>query len=149
MGAFLTEWYLWIKAFHIISVIAWMAGIFYLPRLFVYHTREVPGSDGDKRFQEMEGKLLRVIMNPAMTMTWVFGLMLFFTPGLVPKDVVWFWVKISAVLVMTGFHHALAAWRKDFVAGLNSKSEKFFRRANEIPTVLMMIIVIMVVVRPF
>jgi putative membrane protein len=149
MSAFLAEWYLWIKAFHIIFVITWMAGLFYLPRLFVYHSRAKVGSERDKEFQVMERKLLRIIMNPSFIMVWVLGLSLFFTPGLAPTDAGWVWVKGAAVIGLTIFHHALALWRKDFVAGKNTKSEKFFRKANEVPTVLVAIIVIMVVVKPF
>lgn len=149
MGGFLSEFYLWIKAFHIISVIAWMAGMFYLPRLFVYHTRVKAGSGEDKRFQVMEQKLVRIIMDPAMILVWVFGMMLFFTPGLAPTDAGWVWVKGGAVILMTWFHHVLALWRKDFATGKNKHDEKFYRRANEIPTILVVIIVIMVVVKPF
>lgn len=149
MSAFLSDWYLWIKAFHIIFVITWMAGLFYLPRLFVYHAGAKVGSDQDKQFQTMERKLLRIIMNPALIMGWVFGLALFFTPGLAPTDAGWVWVKGAAVIGLTGFHHYLALWRKDFAAGKNTKPESFFRKVNEIPTVLLIIIVIMVVVKPF
>lgn len=149
MSAFLIEWYLWIKAFHIIFAITWMAGLFYLPRLFVYHSRAKVGSERDKEFQVMERKLLRIIMNPSVIMVWVLGLSLFFTPGLAPMDAVWVWVKGAAVIGLTGFHHALALWRKDFAAGKNTRSESFFRKMNEVPSVLLIIIVIMVVVKPF
>ncbi len=149
MRTFLLEWYPWIKAFHIIFVITWMAGLFYLPRLYVYHTRAKAGSERDKEFQGMEQKLLRIIMNPSMIMVWILGPALFFTPGLAPTDAGWVWVKGAAVIGLTGFHHALGAWRKDFVAGKNTKSEIFFRKANEVPAVLLVIIVIMAVVKPF
>ncbi len=149
MSALLVEWYLWIKAFHIIFVITWMAGLFYLPRLFVYHSRAKVGSERDKEFQVMERKLIRVIMNPSMIMVWILGPALFLTPGLAPLDAGWVWVKGAAVIGLTGFHHSLSAWRKKFAEGKNTKSERFFRKANEVPAVLLVIIVIMAVVKPF
>lgn len=145
----LIEWYLWIKAIHIISVISWMAGLLYLPRLFVYHCKEEFGSKQDKTFQVMEGKLLRVIMNPAMTVTLVFGLLLAFVPGVFSHEEAWFSVKLLLVALMVVFHMALAKWRRRFSEGSNEKSEGFFRKANEIPTILMVSIIILVVVRPF
>ena len=142
--------YPWTLALHIISVISWMAGIFYLPRLFVYHAEKArDNKELDVVYQEMEAKLLRVIMNPAMIATWVFGLSLAATPGLVDFGSAWPWVKFAAIIGMTWFHHSLALWRKDFVAGRNERPGRFFRMANEVPTVLMFVIVIMVVVRPF
>lgn len=146
---FLLDFYPWTKALHVISVIAWMAGLFYLPRLFVYHTeRSKPGDDRDRVFQEMERKLLRAIMNPAMGATWVFGLCLVFTPGLVDWSSVWPWAKAAAVLTMTWFHHWLAARRKDFIRGENRVSGRMYRLMNELPTLLLIIIVVSVVVRP-
>ena len=142
--------YPWIKALHVISVIAWMAGLFYLPRLFVYHAEKVEaGSQTDQLFQTMELKLLRVIMNPAMIATWVFGLMLVFTPGVVDWSEVWPWTKATAVLTMTWFHHWLGWRRKDFQAGRNTRTGRQYRLMNEVPTVLMVVIVISVIVRPF
>ena len=150
MTDFLYEWYNWLKAFHIIFVIAWMAGLFYLPRLYVYHTRVKPGSDQDQLFQLMELKLLRIIMAPASVLTWVFGILLVLAYGWDAFfDSVWGWVKIVAVVVLTWFHHMLAGYRKDFAAGKNTRPEKYYRLINEVPTVLMIVIVIMVVVRPF
>ncbi|MGB0903809.1 MAG: CopD family protein, partial [Mangrovicoccus sp.] len=112
---FLSAAYPWTKSFHVMSVLAWMAGLFYLPRLFVYHTEKVAqGSDTDELFQTMEYKLLRLIMNPAMVSTWVFGLALVFTPGIIDWTAVWPWAKAAAVLGMTWFHHWLAWRRKDF-----------------------------------
>lgn len=148
MSDLLTTGYLWIKAFHIMSVIAWMAGLFYLPRLFVYHVEQV-GATGDTHalFQVMELKLLRVIMNPAMIATWVFGLCLVFTPGVVDWGAVWPWTKAAAVLAMTWFHHWLGLRRKDFVNGANNLTGRQFRMMNEVPTVLMLVIVISVIVR--
>lgn len=141
--------YLWIKAFHVISLIAWMAGIFYLPRLYVYHCTLLRGSTESERFKVMERRLLKQIMNPALIATWVFGLLLVITPGIVDLASGWFHVKFFCVLVMTGFHGALSRWRKDFMEDRNRRSERFYRIANEIPTILMMIIVIMVIVKPF
>ena len=148
MSDFLVWAYPWIKAFHVISVIAWMAGLFYLPRLFVYHVEETePGSATDLLFQRMERKLLRVIMNPAMTAAWVFGLALVFTPGVVNWAEVWPWTKAAAVLGMTWFHHWLGRRRKDFVAGTNQLSGRRYRMVNEVPTVFLVMIVLSVIVK--
>jgi putative membrane protein len=144
---FLALTYPWIKALHVMAVIAWMAGLFYLPRLFVYHTRQAVGGDTDALFQTMEHKLLRVIMNPAMVVAWVCGLMLVFTPGIVDWSVAWPWAKAAAVLAMTEYHHWLARRRKDFVAGRNAVPERRYRMMNEVPTVLMVIIVVSVIVK--
>lgn len=142
--------YPWTLAIHLMAVISWMAGIFYLPRLFVYHAEKAQDNkELDIVYQEMERKLLRVIMNPAMIVTWIFGLMLAATPGLVDFSSIWPWVKFAAVLAMTQFHHMLARWRKDFAGGTNERSGRFFRLMNEAPTLLMFVIVIMVIVRPF
>ena len=141
-------WYELAKALHIIAVISWMAGIFYLPRLFVYHTQVENGSKEDERFQTMERKLLRVIMNPAMMLTWIAGIaMVVLRPSLLTV-LSWFHVKLLLVLVITGFHMACARWRKDFEAGTNNRPEKFYRMVNEIPTVAMIAIVFLVVFQP-
>ncbi|MEQ8898294.1 MAG: protoporphyrinogen oxidase HemJ [Roseovarius sp.] len=137
--------YPWTKAFHIIAVISWMAGIFYLPRLFVHHVEQKDGDD--PVFEMMEAKLLRVIMNPAMIATWVFGLCLVFTPGLVDWGLVWPWVKAAGVLAMTWFHHWLGRRRKDLAAGRNTLTGRQYRLMNEVPTFLMVFIVLAVVVR--
>ncbi|MGH1423594.1 MAG: protoporphyrinogen oxidase HemJ [Pseudooceanicola sp.] len=148
MTDFLATIYPWTKALHIISVIAWMAGIFYLPRLFVYHAEEVViGSEQDALFQIMERRLLRAIMNPAMIATWVFGLALVFTPGIVDWSMVWPWTKAASVLIMTWFHHWLGIRRKDFAVGQNTLMGRRYRMMNELPTVLMVIIVLSVVVK--
>ena len=140
--------YLALKAAHIISVIAWMAGLFYLPRLYVYHAEKVDaGSETDRLFKTMEYRLLRIIMNPAMVATWVFGLALVFTPGIVDWGSIWPWTKAAAVLAMTWFHHWLGYRRKDFVSGSNSRSGKTYRLMNEVPTVLMVVIVLSVIVK--
>jgi protoporphyrinogen IX oxidase len=153
MFDFLSNWYLWIKAFHVIAVITWMAGIFYLPRLFVYHVEGlekkgvVPGSDMDLLFQRQERLLLRAIMNPAMTATWIFGLCLVFTPGIVDWHMIWPWTKAASVLGMTWFHHWLGLRRKDFIKGTNTRTGRTYRMMNELPTVFLVIIVLSVIVK--
>ena len=145
-----SEAFLWIKAFHVASVIAWMAGLFYLPRLYVYHVEE--GSHGSNRhvmLSKMEYRLLRIIMNPAMILSWVFGLALVMTPGAVDWTQGWPWVKAAAVLAMTWFHMWLARKRRELAAGECTTTGKVFRRMNEFPTVLMLIIVIAAIARPF
>ena len=148
MAETLAIFYPWTKALHIISVISWMAGLFYLPRLFVHHV-ERAGQDGEMHttFVMMEQKLLRVIMNPAMAATWVFGLMLVFTPGIVDWTMVWPWTKAGAVLAMTWFHHWLARRRKEFAVGQNTRTGRNYRLMNEVPTVLMIAIVFSVVLK--
>ncbi len=147
MTDFLISLYPWTKALHIISVIAWMAGLFYLPRLFVYHCEESDREGLDGLFQIMERRLLRAIMNPAMIATWVFGLALVFTPGIVDWSMVWPWTKAASVLIMTWFHHWLGIRRKDFAVGQNTLMGRRYRMMNELPTVLMVIIVLSVVVK--
>ncbi len=150
IGEYLAAAYPWTKSLHVISVIAWMAGLFYLPRLFVYHAEKVgTGTETDALFQTMEYRLLRAIMNPAMIATWVFGLGLVFTPGVVYWGDVWPWIKAAAVLVMTWFHHWLAWRRKDFAKGENTRSGRSYRIWNEVPTVLLIVIVVSVIARPF
>ena len=150
MGDLLASAYPWIKSLHIISVISWMAGIFYLPRLFVHHTEKVSvGSETDKLFQMMEFKLLKVIMNPAMIATWLFGLLLAMTPGIIDWSAIWPWTKLASILGMTWFHIWLGMRRKEFVAGENKLDGRRYRIMNEVPTILMIVIVISVIVRPF
>lgn len=144
----LSNYYLLIKSLHIISVISWMAGIFYLPRLFVHHTESVEvGSDADKLFQMMEHKLLSVIMGPAMVATWIFGILLVLIPGVVDWSFIWPWTKALSVLIMTWFHFWLAARGKEIAAGQNIRSGKQYRLMNEVPTVLMFLIVFSVVLK--
>ena len=140
--------YPWIKSFHIMSVIAWMAGLFYLPRLYVYHTEQV-GQSGETHllFQTMELKLLKVIMNPAMIATWLFGIALVLTPGIVDWTSFWPWMKVLGVVGMTAFHMWLAKKRKVFAAGVNDLTGRQYRMMNEVPTVLMVLIVVSVVVK--
>ncbi len=145
---FLISLYPWTLALHIISVIAWMAGMFYLPRLFVYHVEQADKIDGiNAVFDTMEHRLLRYIMNPAMTATWVFGLMLLFTPGLVDWSMIWPWSKAFGVLAMTWFHHWLALRRKDFTKSTNRITGRQYRILNEVPTVLLVVIVFSVVIQ--
>ncbi len=142
--------YAWLKAGHIISVISWMAGIFYLPRLFVHHSEkvEVP-SQTDRLFSMMESKLLKVVMTPAMLATWGFGLSLAMIPGVLDWSDIWPWVKLISIIAMTWFHFWLAKRQRDFELGDNQLTGKIYRIMNEVPTVLLLVIVIMVVVRPF
>ena len=141
--------YPWTKALHIISLIAWMAGMLYLPRLFVYHCSVAPGSEASELFKVMERRLYKLIMTPAMLATFAFGIILALTPGLVDWHEGWFYVKLAAVLGMGGVHGAMNKWRKAFLADRNTKPQKFYRIANEVPTVLMLVAVVMVVVQPF
>ena len=142
------DWYLYIKALHIIAVIAWMAGLFYLPRLYVYHADAAPGSELSETFKVMEQRLLRIIMNPAMILSWIVGLTLIF--GYVDlASSSWLHAKLLLVVAMSAFHGFLAKWRKDFAADRNTRSARFYRMANEIPTLLLIFIVLLAVVKPF
>jgi len=141
------EFYLWVKALHMISVIAWMGGLLYLPRLFVYHSESTTGSDKSETFKVMERRLLRAIMTPAMIATWLFGLVLLERSDTWRET--WMMVKLVLVVVLTAMHMAMVRWRIDFELDRNVRPSKFFRIANEIPTVLMIVIVALVIVRPF
>ena len=148
MGNFLAEIYPWTKALHVISVIAWMAGLFYLPRLYVYHVEEVERrSKTDALFQDMERRLLKAIINPASVAVWIFGLMLVFTPGIVSWSEVWPWTKAVCVLGMSWFHHWLGWRRKDFMNGTNILTGRQYRIMNEVPTILLLVIVLSVIVK--
>lgn len=153
MSSFLADWYPWIKSMHVVSVISWMAGLFYLPRLYVYHVEGLKkagvlaGSEMDLLFQHQERLLLRAIMNPAMISTWVFGLLLVMTPGVVDWTAPWACLKAASVLGMTWFHMWLAARRKEFLAGSNRRDGRHYRLMNEVPTVLMLVIVFSVIVK--
>ncbi len=148
MTDLLSYWYPWIKTLHVVSVIAWMAGLFYLPRLYVYHVEQVEkGSATDRMFQTMERRLLKAIMGPAMIATWVFGLCLVMTPGIVDWTAVWPWAKAASVMGMTWFQYWLGKRRKDFVAGTNTRSGRQYRMMNEVPTLLMLVIVASVIVK--
>ena len=148
MTDFLFIAYPWIKALHIMAVISWMAGLFYLPRVMVYHVERAEMGDVlDVTFQVMESKLLRVIMNPAMIATWFFGGLLVVTPGLVDWAMVWPWLKGGSVLIMTWFHHWLSLRRKNFEMGQNSLTGRQYRLMNEVPTILMIVIVLSVIIK--
>jgi putative membrane protein len=138
----------WVKALHVISVIAWMAGMLYLPRLYVYHADAEKGSIQSETFKIMERRLYRGIINPAMILTFVFGIWMIWA-GFVDWSMIWPWIKAAAVLAMAGFHGALGRWRRAFAEDRNERPAKFYRMVNEVPTVLMIIIVIMVIVKPF
>ena len=147
MIAFLHENYYWLLSLHIISVISWMAGMFYMPRLFVYHCRLDVGTEAYEMFMEMERKLIRIIINPAMIFAWIFGLSLAFSQDLWGDH--WFQVKFFIVTVMSGFHGFLSRWRRQFARGENCHSERFYRIVNEIPTLMMFAIVFLVILKPF
>ena len=149
MTGWLAHAYPWIKSFHIVSMVAWMAGLLYLPRLYVYHAMAPVGSDRSKTFKIMERRLLRGIMNPAMIATWGLGLVLAGTPGVVDWRTGWIWAKLALVAGLTIFHAALARWRNAFGADRNTHSTQFFRMVNELPTVALIAIVLLVVVKPF
>jgi len=139
--------YEWAKALHVIAVIAWMAGMLYLPRLFVYHCEAEPGSKQSETFKVMERRLLRAIINPAMMATWLLGLGLAFEGGWLVS--LWLQTKFVLVLILSGIHVLLARWVRDFAADRNRHSQKLYRVINEIPAVLMVGIVILAVVKPF
>ena len=139
----------YIKAFQVIAIIPWMAGLLYLPRLFVYHAASKRGSEQSETFKLMERRLLRFITTPAMLASWVLGLILAFSGVIDWSRDGWFHAKLALVLALSAFHGLLAMWTKDFALDRNTRSARFYRIANEVPTVLMIGIVIMVVVRPF
>jgi putative membrane protein len=147
MTMFLSNSILWIKAFHVIAVIAWMSGMFYLPRLFVYLTETVPGSAESERFKRMEWRLLKIIVNPAMIATWIFGLTLAVLTEAY-KDA-WLQLKFVLVIAMSGLHGYFVRCARNFAADRNDKSARFYRILNEVPPLLMVFIVILVIVQPF
>lgn len=146
MSEFITDWYLWIKALHVVAVIAWMAGLLYLPRLFVYHCAAAPESEMSETLKVMERRLLRAIMNPAQGAAFLFGGMMVWVQDWSQP---WLIVKLLLVAGLVVVHHLLALWRKDFAADRNTRPARFYRLWNEVPTVLMIGIVILVIVRPF
>jgi len=142
--------YPWLKAFHIVAVIAWMAGLLYLPRLFVYHAGAAVGSPQSETFKVMERRLLHGIMNPAMIAAYVFGILLLLTPEMIDNwRSGWFHAKVVLIAVLTVYHHALARWRRAFAADANRRPARFYRLMNEVPTAILVGIVILVVVKPF
>lgn len=135
-----------VKILHIVAVISWLAGLLYLPRIFVYHTQVAAGSETDKIFQTMERKLLRYIMNPALILTVILGLYLANEIGF---EFHWLHAKLTLVAILIFYHHKLGRWRKDFERAENKHSAKFYRIINEVPTVLMLLIVALVILKPF
>jgi putative membrane protein len=139
--------YLWLKALHVIAVIAWMAGMLYLPRLFVYHCEAEAGSKQSETFKVMERRLLRAIINPAMIASWVLGLWLVWQGGFLKSG--WLHGKLVLVILLSGLHGFLTRWTREFAEDRNAHSQRFYRIVNEIPTLLMIGIVILVIVKPF
>lgn len=139
----------YVKAFHVIAIIAWMAGLLYLPRLFVYHAQSRRGSEQSETFKVMERRLLRLITTPAMLASWALGLILAFSGAIDWSRDGWFHLKLVLVVLLSAYHGALAKWTRDFALDRNAHSARFYRIANEVPTLLMIGIVILAVVRPF
>ena len=146
---FLSDFYEWMLALHIISVIAWMAGMLYLPRLYAYHAAAEPGSDQSETFKVMERRLLRGIINPAMISAVIFGVLLALTPGILDFGDGWVWVKLAALTILFSIHGYLSRCRRDFENDANRHSVRFHKIVNEVPAALIVVIVIMVVVKPF
>lgn len=149
MSVFIFEYYDWFKAFHVIAIISWMVGLLYLPRLFVYHAEAAPQSEVSETLKIMEHRLLRFIMNPAMIVTWGLGLILLFGNIDYLKTAGWMHAKLTAVVLLTIMHMVFARYRKNFARDANAKPAKFYRILNEVPTVLMIFIVIMALAEPF
>mgnify|MGYP001413435011 CR=1 FL=1 len=145
----LSDVYPWVKAFHVISVIFWMAGMYYLPRLYVYHREAPVGSVLSENYKTMEVLLLRRIINPAMVATWIFGGLLLATPGVIDWGQGWIHVKLALVIALSAYHGLLARWRRAFARDARPYSSRLFRILNEVPPVLTIGIVILVIVRPF
>lgn len=141
--------YPWTKALHLIAVFAWMAGMFYLPRLYVYHSTVPVGGEASEMLKVMERRLLRAIINPAMAAAWLFGLTLVLTPGIIDWHAGWWHGKVAGFLGMSAFHGTLSSARKAFARDERPKTERYWRIANEVPTLLLILIVVMVIVRPF
>ena len=149
MNDFFVSYYLILKSIHIIFVVCWMAGLFYLPRLFAYHARVDPYSESSALFKIMEKRLMRIIMTPSMLGTWIFGLSLLCVPGILSSPLGWLHVKLFLVLIMTGFHGISVKWMKDFAQNKNQHSETFYRTINEVPTLMFIFIIFLVVIKPF
>lgn len=141
--------YEWVKALHVISVIAWMAGMMYLPRLFVYHAGASVGSDMSETFKVMERRLYRGIITPAMISTWIFGLWLAFGLGVVDWSMGWMWLKAAMVLALTGVHGWYGGMLRRFATDKNTRPHTFYRAINEIPFIIAIVVVIAVIVKPF
>lgn len=149
MAEFLVTAYSWIKVLHIIFIIAWVAGLVMLPRYFVYHAGTTPGSEAHAMLVAMETRLMRIILTPAMIGSWIFGILLAVTPGILSGATGWFHVKLTAVILLSALHGLFARWARDFRNGRNTKSHKFYRLMNEIPFLLTIVIVFMVILKPF
>jgi protoporphyrinogen IX oxidase len=143
----LAPYYLWLKAFHILAVIAWMAGMLYLPRLFVYHCEVQPGTAEYARFVKMEERLMRIIINPAMIAVWVLGILLAFSLNAWAEG--WLHTKLLFVVILSGLHGFYSRWRRDFEKGQNKHTQRFYRIMNEVPFGLLVVIVLLVVLKPF
>ena len=141
--------YLWLKSAHVVAVMAWMAGLLYLPRLYVYHSTAPVGSDQAATFSVMERRLLRGIMLPALILTYGFGIALAATPGIVDWRQGWIWTKLALVVLLSVFHMLLARWRREFATGRYPHTARFFRIANEVPMLMLIAIVVLVIVKPF
>jgi putative membrane protein len=147
MQEFLAGYYSWILAAHIIAVMSWMAGMLYLPRLFVYHCETPPGSEGSERFKVMERRLLKGIVNPSMIAVWILGLTLAWVSGM--HDQTWLQLKFLLVIALSGLHGFFVRCWRDFAQDRNTRTARFYRIINEVPALLMVLIVILVVVKPF
>lgn len=141
------DWALWIKSVHVIAVISWMAGMLYLPRLFVYHAQSEPGSELSETLKIMERRLLRMIINPAMIVAWIAGLTTVYLQGQYMD--IWFHIKLVLVLIMSGMHGSLSKYRRELEQDSRERTARFFRIINEVPTVLMVFIVFIVILKPF
>ena len=148
MSSWLGSFYPWIKAVHVIAVISWMAALLYMPRLFVYHCGAELGSEMSETFKVMERRLEKAIMTPAMIMSWLCGLAMLINPGFFLGAGPWLYWKLVLVVVLTGMHVAMMRWRRGFALDCNPHSQRFYRFANEVPTLLMIGIVILIIVRP-
>ena len=140
--------YLTFKALHLIAVISWMAGLLYLPRIFVYHAETKENIGQSETFKLMEKRLYFYIMNPAMILSWIFGILLIHSQGIISLGLLWMKIKLGLVIILTAYHFYLLAVLKDFQADNNTKSSKFFRIINEVPTILLIIIIFVVIFKP-
>ena len=140
--------YLTFKALHLIAVISWMAGLLYLPRIFVYHAETKDNEGQSETFKLMEKRLFFYIMNPAMTLSWVFGILLIHSQGILSLSLLWMKIKIGLVVILTAYHFYLLGVLKDFQINNNTKSSKFFRIINEVPTILLIFIIFVVIFKP-
>jgi putative membrane protein len=147
MTGFLGQAYIWVLIIHVISIVTWMAGLFYLPRLFVYHAQAEATGEPAETFKVMERRLLKAIMNPSMIVAWVLGLALALHIGAFAQG--WFHAKLLLVVVMSVLHMAMGKWRKDFEANRNKHDHKFYRIMNEVPTVALVLVIVLVKAKPF